>query len=242
VANEGRVLTESLGRAPGGVLHLESVSKRYVDGTESVWACRMVDLSLGEGELVLVRGPSGAGKSTLLLAAAGLVEVDSGVVVVDGTRVTDASEAERARLRLERVGVVFQDYLLVEEYSAEENVLLPLEARGWAARRARDEARQWLDAVGLDGLARRRPAELSGGQRQRVAIARALAGDKRLILADEPTGSLDSHASADILALLRKLADNGAAVVLASHDPEAATVADHTFVMRDGILAYQNDR
>jgi ABC-type lipoprotein export system ATPase subunit len=237
VADPARLLADPSSRAAGReTLSLRSVSKSYRDGTETVWACRQVDLSVGKGELALVRGPSGAGKSTLLLAGAGLIEPDEGVVSIGGTVVS-------ARTRLERVGVVFQDHLLIDEYTAEENVMLPLEARGWTTARARTEAGDWIVAAGLGGLAlaRRRPAELSGGQRQRVAIARALAGDKTVILADEPTGSLDSRSSAEVFALLRELADGGVAVLVASHDPECARFADQTYDMRDGVLTPRSD-
>jgi putative ABC transport system ATP-binding protein len=219
------------------VLKLDSVTKTYRDGTDTVWACRDVNLTVLAAELVWLRGVSGAGKSTLLMAGAGLVAVDSGTITVGDSEYSNASAKDRARLRLTQVGIVFQDFLLVEEFTAEENVMLPLEAMGWSTTRARTEARAWLDTVGLSSMPGRRPSQLSGGQRQRVAIARALVGGKSLILADEPTGSLDSVTTSGIFALLRHLADNGVAVVAASHNHEFGSVADKTYDMKDGMLS-----
>lgn len=215
---------------------MQQLSKSYVDGPTLVKACDDVTLSVKAGEFCLVRGPSGSGKSTMLLACAGLVAADAGTVVVDGRTITDTSERERAAIRLSHVGVVFQDFLLVEEFSAVNNVLLPLEARAWSDEAARAEAERWLSAVGIGHLSDRMPGQLSGGQRQRVGIARALAGGRRLILADEPTGSLDSTSSREVFQLLAQLATDGVAVVLASHDPQASDLAHRTFVMTDGRL------
>lgn len=215
---------------------MQQLSKSYVDGPTLVKACDDVTLSVKAGEFCLVRGPSGSGKSTMLLACAGLVAADAGTVVVDGRPITDTSERERAAIRLGHVGVVFQDFLLVEEFSAVNNVLLPLEARAWSDEAARAEAERWLSAVGIGHLGDRMPGQLSGGQRQRVGIARALAGGRRLILADEPTGALDSTSSREVFELLAQLATDGVAVVLASHDPQASDLAHRTFVMTDGRL------
>lgn len=215
---------------------MQRLTKTYVDGPDVVRACDGVTLSVNAGELCLVRGPSGSGKSTMLLACAGLVAADEGTIMVNGRAVSGASEKERAAVRLDHIGVVFQDFLLVEEFCAMDNVLLPLEARGLSDREARREAGRWLDAVGLGALTDRMPDQLSGGQRQRVGIARALAGGRRVVLADEPTGALDSVSSKEVFSLLARLADDGVAVVLASHDPQAAEVADRTFVMTDGRL------
>jgi ABC-type lipoprotein export system ATPase subunit len=223
------------------VLAMNEVCKSFQDGAQTVWACRDVDLSVALGEVVVIEGPSGAGKSTLLMVAAGLIEADAGRVVVEGQGVTGRSERGRAGVRLESLGVVHQEYLLVEEFDATENVMLPLEARRWPADAARQEAARCLDLVGLDGLGARRPHQLSGGQRQRVGIARAIAGNKRLLLADEPTGALDSQTSAAVFGVLRTIADRGAAVVLASHNPQSLLIADRVCHMQDGSLDLKLD-
>jgi putative ABC transport system ATP-binding protein len=235
--NEVQTLDPTVTRPHGQVvLRVESMSKTYHDGSETVWACRDVDLTVSTGELVWLRGVSGAGKSTLLTASAGLVTIDSGAITVGDSLYSNTSEKARAALRLTHVGIVFQDFLLIEEFTAEENVMLPLEATGWSTARARAEAKTWLDIVGLGTMLGRRPAQLSGGQRQRVAIARALVGGKSLILADEPTGSLDSATTTEIFILLRQLAESGVAVLVASHNPQFTDFADRTFDMKDGVL------
>jgi putative ABC transport system ATP-binding protein len=212
------------------------VSRSFVSAVETVWAVRDVTLTADAGELVLVSGASGSGKSTLVNLIAGLDRPDCGRIAVAGTEVTDLDEAGRTTLRLEKVGVVFQEHRLIEEFTTAENVALPLQARGVAANDALDEAAGLLARVGLDGLERRRPDQLSGGQRQRVGIARALANDRRVILADEPTGSLDSTTSLEVFSLLRTLSDEGVLVVLCSHDPRSRAFADHHYEMADGEL------
>jgi ABC-type lipoprotein export system ATPase subunit len=217
-------------------LRVTGVSRSYVSAAETVWAVRDVSLTADAGELVLVSGASGSGKSTLVNLISGIDRPDCGRIAVAGTEVTALHEADRTRLRLEKVGVVFQEHRLIEEFTAVENVALPLEARGVAAREARSAAAALLARVGLEGLERRRPDQLSGGQRQRVGIARALAGDRRVILADEPTGSLDSATSVEVFGVLRKLCDAGVLVVLCSHDPRSRAFADRHFEMDDGEL------
>lgn len=217
-------------------LRMINVTKVYRETVEDVWACRDINLSVRPRDLVWISGPSGAGKSTLLLAAALITPVDSGTICLGGIDGSALSEKHRANLRLKRLGVIFQDYMLIDSFTAEENVLLPLEAAGWPSGERRLEARRQLAVVGLDGLGVRRPEQLSGGQRQRVAIARALAGGKSLVLADEPTGSLDSRTSREIFGLLRRLADAGVAVVVASHDVECGEVADVRYDMVDGRI------
>ncbi len=223
-------------RRPPALLRAENITKTYRDGVETVWACREVNLEIFPGELVWLRGVSGGGKSTLLMALAGLVGVDEGSIYLGNSLYSNASAKARARMRLTEVGIVFQDFLLLEEFTAAENVMLPLEAMGTSPAEAPAEAARWLEVVGLAQLNDRRPAQLSGGQRQRVAVARALAGGKSLILADEPTGSLDSATSHEIFALLRSLADQGVAIVMASHDPSFSDFADVVYDIRDGIL------
>ena len=184
-----------------------------------------------------VFGASGSGKTTLLNLLAGLDLPDSGEVQVGGVNVGGLDESGRARLRLRTLGVVFQDYNLLEEFTAAENVALPLEAAGADAGPARDEAFGQLARVGLAGLEARYPHQLSGGQRQRVGIARALTGQRAILLADEPTGSLDSAATAELFALIRTLCDDGLLAVVCSHDPECRRFADTVYEMTDGRLA-----
>ena len=220
-------------------LQLIGVSRCFRSDAETVWAVRDVSLTARGGELLLISGASGSGKTTLLNVVAGLDEPQQGVVRVAGHDVTSLDDTGRVRLRAELVGVVFQDHRLIDEFTAAENVALVLEACGRASAAAFEEAERTLLRVGLAGLSDRRPEQLSGGQRQRVGIARALVGDRCVLLADEPTGSLDSKASLEIFALLRSLSDDGVLVVLCSHDPRAAGFADRHFTMVDGSMEPQ---
>ncbi|WP_229884572.1 ABC transporter ATP-binding protein, partial [Streptomyces toxytricini] len=203
-------------------------------GATEVHALRGVDLSVYPGELVAVMGPSGSGKSTLLTLAGGLDMPTSGRVLVEGTDITTASRSRLAALRRRSIGYVFQDYNLIPALTAAENIALPLELDGVAARKARTSALAALDEMGLRATADRFPDEMSGGQQQRVAIARALVGDRRLVLADEPTGALDSETGESVLALLRSRCDAGAAGILVTHEPRFAAWADRVVFLRDG--------
>jgi ABC-type lipoprotein export system ATPase subunit len=216
------------------LLTVAEVSRSFVSEAETVWAVKDANLTAHTGEFVCVFGASGSGKSTLINLIAGLDSADRGRIVVDETDVGRLGEAERARLRLHTVGVVFQEHNLIEEFTARENVALPLEARGTSTEQAFDQAGQQLSRVGLGGLEERMPAQLSGGQRQRVGIARALTGDRRVLLADEPTGSLDSKATLDLFGLVRALCDEGTLAVVCSHDPRCREFADVVYEMADG--------
>lgn len=194
-----------------------------------------VDFTLCAGEFVVVTGPSGAGKSTLLHVAGGLDEPDHGLVAVSGQDVWSMSVAARAAFRRRHLGFVFQFFNLVPMLTAVENVSLPLVLDGVPARRADVRAAELLARVGLADRARHRPAELSGGQLQRVAVARALVAGPSLVLADEPTGNLDSHSSAEVLNLLRALTDeDGTAVVMVTHDRTAASYGSRELHLVDG--------
>jgi len=193
-----------------------------------------VDLHVAAGEFVALFGASGSGKTTLLNVIAGLQELNSGYVHVCGHAVHRLSESDRAHMRLTDVGVVFQDNNLIPEFTALENIMLPLRARGWSAAEATAQAEEMLGTVGLERLGRRMPAQLSGGQKQRVGIARAVVGGRKVLLADEPTGALDSETSRDVFALLRALSEQGVAVVVASHDPLVIEHASHVITIRDG--------
>jgi putative ABC transport system ATP-binding protein len=217
-------------------LVLDHVSRMHGSGDLTVHALRRVSLTVTPGELVAVMGPSGSGKSTLLNLAGALDLPTSGRVLIDGVDVTTASPRALAGLRRNRLGFVFQDFNLISSLTAAENVFLPLELDGVSPRSGQALAEAALLSVGLDGLADRFPDELSGGQRQRVAIARALIGDRRLVLADEPTGALDSHTGEAVLRVLRERCDAGAAALLVTHDARHAAWADRVIFLRDGCV------
>ena len=218
------------------VLQLERVSRVHGTGDLAVHALREVSFEAYAAELVAVMGPSGSGKSTLLTLAGGLDEPTSGRVVVEGTDLATAGAAGRAKLRRTSIGYVFQDFNLIPALTAGENVSLPLELDGVPSREARAAAATALEELGLGDLADRFPDEMSGGQQQRVAIARAVVGERRLILADEPTGALDSVTGEEILRLLRARCDAGAAGVLVTHEPRHAAWADRIVYLRDGAV------
>lgn len=216
------------------MLTVAGVSRWFASGSETVWAVRDASFWAGAGEFVCVFGASGSGKSTLLNLIAGLDLPGAGTILVESTDVGRLNEDQRARLRLETVGVVFQDHNLVEEFTALENVALPLEVLGVGYREAVRQAQAQLDRVGMAGLGGRLPGQLSGGQRQRVGIARALIGDRRVLLADEPTGALDSKNSRSLFGLLGDLRDQGTLVLVCSHDPMCREFADSVYEMVDG--------
>jgi putative ABC transport system ATP-binding protein len=221
------------------VLELREVTRDHGRGDVVVRALNTVSLSVAPGEFVAVMGPSGSGKSTLLNLAGGLDSPTSGDVVVEGKRLGGLTRSSLAQLRRRSIGYVFQSLNLIPSLTAAENVMLPRELDGIPTRRARREAAAALAEVGLDTLAGRFPDDLSGGQQQRVAIARAVVGERRLILADEPTGALDSQTGEDVLRLLRGRCDAGAAAVLVTHDARHAGWADRVVFLRDGAMVDQ---
>lgn len=222
----------------GALARVDSVSKRYRSGVEVVVAVDDASFTVCPGEFACVYGASGSGKTTLLNLLAGIEVADSGSVVVAGESLVGRSEAARADIRLHRIGVVFQSNNLLPEFTARENVALPLRVRGMARAEADASADTALGSVGLSGLGDRLPERMSGGQRQRVGIVRALAGGQPLLLADEPTGALDSENSRSLFGLMRALCDDrGTAVVLATHDPLAGEFADSVYGMVDGVVA-----
>ena len=228
--------TEHPGAWSPPVLELDAVSRSFRDGSTIVRAVDSVSLRVDAGEMVAVMGASGSGKSTLLHLAGGLDQASQGKVTVCGQELGDLSVAQRAVLRRRRIGVVFQEYNLIEALTAVENVTLPLELDGAPRRHAREAAVAALRSVGLEQLAARYPGELSGGERQRVAIARAVAGGQCLLLADEPTGALDSVNGEGILGLLRQRCDAGAAALMVTHDARLAAWADRILFLRDGSI------
>jgi putative ABC transport system ATP-binding protein len=218
------------------VLELRAVHRTHGTGATAVHALRGVSLQVRPGELVGVMGPSGSGKSTLLNLAGGLDAPTSGAVLVEGAELGAMSRRALAGLRRRRVGYVFQDLNLLPSLTAAENVALPLELDGVSVRRARRVALGALAEVDLSDYGQRFPDEMSGGQQQRVAIARALVGERRLVLADEPTGALDSQTGEAVLRLLRARVDAGAAGVLVTHEARHAAWADRVIFLRDGEI------
>ncbi|MDM4761941.1 ABC transporter ATP-binding protein [Galbitalea sp. SE-J8] len=216
------------------LLRLDGVSVQYGSGETAVTALSGVDLEVDRGELVAVMGASGSGKSTLLTVAGGLAAPTSGEVIVDGEWLSSLSPKRMAALRRRSLGFVFQDFNLIPVLTALENVSLPLELDGWRTRRARSAARDALADVDLADRASHFPADLSGGQQQRVAIARAVVGDRSLVLADEPTGALDSTTGEAVLRMLRERVDAGAGALLVTHDARHAAWADRIVFLRDG--------
>jgi len=221
------------------VLELREVSKVYGTGPAQVHALRGVNLSVRSGELVAVMGPSGSGKSSLLTIAGSLEEPTSGQVLVLGTDLTHLSPNARARLRRRLIGYVFQDFNLLAGFTALENVSVPLELDGTSAKAARVAGMDALAELGLADRAQHFPDELSGGERQRVAIARAVVGDRRLLLADEPTGALDSVNAEAVMQLMLAICRRGIAGVVVTHDPRMASHADRVVSLRDGRIIDQ---
>ncbi|MGH2878744.1 MAG: ABC transporter ATP-binding protein [Solirubrobacteraceae bacterium] len=218
-------------------LELREVAKSYSLGEETVRVLDGVSLTVESGEFVALYGPSGSGKTTLLLLIAGLLGPDAGAVVFDGNDITKLSERDSARFRRKDVGFVFQAFHLSGGANALDNATTKLIGDGLTLREARERARPWIERVGLRERAERMPAQLSMGERQRVAIARALTGDPHLLLADEPTGNLDSRRTRDILGLLRDVChERSIPGLLVTHDPEALAFVDRVLSLRDGRL------
>jgi len=224
------------------VIEAQGLVKSYPYEGDAVRALRGVDLTVTAGESVAVVGPSGCGKSTLLNVLAGIDPPDAGRVILLGEELGEMRESARSRLRLERVGFVFQRFHLLAVLTARENVLLPLAEAGMGRRERADRADELLDFVGLSHRARHRPPQLSGGEQQRVAIARALANRPEVILADEPTGELDSRTGGAVLDLFARLRDEGVTLLCVSHDPAVAAGADRVVEMADGRIVGQTER
>lgn len=220
----------------GAVLELQHVTRIHGEGPTQVRALYDLSLVAAPGELVAVMGPSGSGKSTLLALAGALDAPTDGTVVIEGQVLDDLTAGELAAIRRRHVGYVFQDFNLLPALTAAENVALPLELDGSRPGRARRMAVEVLREVGLETEADRFPEQLSGGQRQRVAIARGVVGERRLILADEPTGALDSTTGEAVMEVLRLRCDAGAAALLVTHDARLAGWADRVVFLKDGVL------
>ena len=225
--------------AGGGIINyrlirLAKVSKSY-DGKRKVTALEEVNLSIGRGEMVSIVGPSGSGKSTLLNLIGGLDHPSSGEVEIDGALLSGLSDDELTRVRRDKIGFIFQFFNLLPTLSGVENVSIPLHLRGWPKKKVDERAKELLNLVGLSSRIDHLPDELSGGERQRVAIARALSVYPPILLADEPTGNLDTHTGAEILALIRDLHQRLAATVLiVTHDPHVAESSQRVIALCDG--------
>ena len=220
-------------------LELRQVSKVYGSGASKVHALSEVDLTVERDELVAVMGPSGSGKSTLLTIAGSLEEPTSGEVLVDGIDLATVSRPDRAKLRRRSIGYVFQDFNLLPGLKAIENVTLPLELDGVPSKTARTAALEAMEELDVAGRKDRYPDELSGGERQRVAIARAIVGPRGLLLADEPTGALDSVNGEAVMRLLRAATHRGVAGVVVTHEAQLASWADRVVFLRDGHVVDQ---
>lgn len=219
------------------VVRLEKLAKAYTDG-QTFYALNHVDLEIGRGERVAIMGPSGSGKSTMLNLICGLDVPTSGRVFIEGTDISQLSDDERTRLRREKVGMIFQSFNLLPTLSALENVSLPLRLRDRSRREAERRSREMLERVGLHRQATHRPDEMSGGECQRVAIARALIFDPPLLLADEPTGNLDSASGEGVLKLLNELhRELNNTILLVTHDRHTAQSCERMLILRDGRVA-----
>ncbi len=219
------------------MVRLEHVSKEYCRGSVVIQALNHATVSIADGEFCSVMGPSGSGKSTLLNVIAGLDTISSGEIFLDDQPTTGFSDAEWTRRRREWIGMVFQSFHLVPGLTAAENVGLPLQFNGQSSKVIRQRVAEVLEIVGLGSRHTHRPSELSGGEQQRVAIARAVVHQPRVLLADEPTGNLDSHQGADIIELLHEISKQaGQTVILVTHSEAAARVADTIYALQDGQL------
>ncbi len=228
--------------ASGAVLEVRGLRKTYDAEGAPVRALRGAELTMKAGEFVAIMGPSGCGKSTLLNMVAGLDSPDEGEIILGGEQLVGKDENALARLRRKHIGIVFQFFNLLEGMSVLENVALPAMIAGLKRKAAETRARDLLDLLGLADKARSAPGVLSGGQRQRLAIARALANKPTLLLADEPTGALDSAGGAEVMELFRRLHADGQAILLVTHDPAVASHADRVVQMRDGRMLGQEER
>lgn len=219
------------------LIQVENLTKIYGKGETAVTALDNVSLSVESGEFLAVMGPSGCGKSTLLYLIGGLDRPSAGQVIIKGQDLNKLSDDALTRLRRREIGFVFQFYNLIPVLTATENAAMPILLDGTRTSKAKAKAREWLEKVGLGDRLNNRPDQLSGGQQQRVAVARALVAEPELILADEPTGNLDTHSSEEIADLLRQVANQwGRAVVMVTHDPNVAAHADRILFLKDGII------
>ncbi len=223
------------------LVELRNVSKIYQLGGEEIRALDDLSLDIDGGEFISIIGPSGSGKSTLMHILGCLDTPTRGTLKLDGTEIQNASKAELARIRNQKIGFVFQFFNLLPKLTVAQNVELPMIYSGVSSKERRDRAMDALKLVDLENRSKHRPMQLSGGQQQRVAIARALVNSPKIVFADEPTGNLDSHTGEAILKLFRKLSEEGRTIALVTHDPEIAAVTPRRIEIRDGKVAKQLD-
>jgi len=229
--------SKQLSDSSTSAVEVADLTKRYGEGPESTMALRGVSFVVAPGEFVAISGPSGSGKSTLLNAIGALDRPTSGRILLDGVDISKLSSSELARVRNRKIGFVFQDFNLISRMSTVENVELPLSIRGVPPSERRGKAMALLERFGIAEKAGQSPRNLSGGQRQRVAVARALANDPSIILADEPTGNLDSQNASLTMDFLKRLnIDFGKTLIIITHDPDVASLAERTILMRDGMV------
>lgn len=218
------------------VIDIQGITKTYVNGKLSVPVLHGIDLQVNKGEFVSIMGPSGSGKSTFMNILGCLDRPTTGSYRLNGDEVATLSDDELAFVRNKQIGFVFQSFNLLTKLTAVENVALPMIYAGMDKKTRNDRAAALLDSVGLGDRMDHLPSELSGGQRQRVAIARALANNPAIIMADEPTGNLDSKSTIDVMNIFRGLYDEGRTIILVTHEPEIATYASRNVVLRDGLI------
>lgn len=219
------------------MIELKSLVRKFTLGDETIMAVDHVDLTVDRGDYIAIVGPSGSGKSTLMNMIGLLDRADEGEYFLDGTEVTSISDDMQAEIRNQKIGFVFQSFFLLPKMNAVENVMVPLLYRGIGEKEARGKAKAILTKMGLGDRMNHLPAELSGGQQQRVAIARALVGEPELILADEPTGALDSRSGRDIVALFKELNEAGQTIILITHDEKIAKEAKRRIAITDGRIS-----
>ena len=219
------------------MLSMQNISMVYRTDTVETHALREFSLEVGEGEFVAVTGPSGSGKTTFLNIAGLLEKFTAGKYVLDGKDVSSLSDADTSRVRNEKIGFVFQGFNLIPDLNVFDNVDVPLRYRGFNAAERKRRIEHVLELVGLASRPKHLPSQLSGGQHQRVALARALAGEPRFLLADEPTGNLDSHMAMSIMELIRAIHEEGTTIIMVTHDPTLADMADRNVHIRDGRVS-----
>ncbi|MGB4438275.1 MAG: ABC transporter ATP-binding protein [Sedimentibacter sp.] len=222
------------------MIDIKNITKTYDMGSVQVQVLRGITLHVGEGEFLSIIGPSGSGKSTLMNMIGCLDTPTTGEYYLDGKEISTYNEKQLSKIRNQKIGFIFQKFNLLPRLSALENVELPLIYRGMNSKERRERSIEALEKVGLSDRINHNPTELSGGQQQRVAIARALAGDPPVLLADEPTGNLDSKSGSDVMNLIKELSNEGKTIVLITHDNEIANAAKRTIIIKDGLLLNSN--
>ena len=219
------------------MLSMQKIAKVYRTDTVETHALRELTLTVDEGDFVAVTGPSGSGKTTFLNIAGLLETFNSGTYMLDGRDVSNLNDAARSRLRNEKIGFIFQSFNLIPDLNIFDNVDVPLRYRGFKSAERKARIEKYLDVVGLSGRMKHLPSQRSGGQQQRVAIARALAGEPRFLLADEPTGNLDSAMARSVMGLLKEINEEGTTIVMVTHDPTLADEAKTNIHLKDGVVS-----